>query len=140
MRGQGYLPKNLIYNTTAPGIVLFLNKAKPKERKGKVLLVNASQVFEKGDPKNFIPEADIQRIADTLIGWTEAEKLSRIVDHAELKKNDYNISPSRYIHTSDAQTYRPITEIVEELAVIEAEARETDKALRGILKQLGVSA
>jgi type I restriction enzyme M protein len=135
-----YLPENLFYNTTAPGIVLFLNKAKPEERKGKVFLVNASQVFEKGDPKNFIPEAGIQRIADTLIGWKEEEKLSRIVDHAELKKNDYNISPSRYIHTSDAETYRPIAEIVEELNAIEAEARETDKALRAILKQLGVSA
>ena len=56
----------------------------------------------------------------------------------ELKKNDYNISPSRYIHTSDAETYRPIAEIVEELKVIEAEARETDKALEKILKQLGV--
>jgi type I restriction-modification system DNA methylase subunit len=57
-----------------------------------------------------------------------------------LKKNDYNISPSRYIHTSDAETYRPIAEIVEELEAIEAEARETDKALRGILKRIGVSA
>jgi hypothetical protein len=27
-----YLPENLFYNTTAPGIVLFLNKAKPKAR------------------------------------------------------------------------------------------------------------
>lgn len=75
---------------------------------------------------------------DILIGWLEEEKLSRIVDHAELKKNDYNISPSRYIHTSDAETYRPIAEIVAELDAIEAEARETDKALRKILKQLGV--
>ena len=103
-----------------------------------MLLVNASQVFEKGDPKNFIPDEGIQRIADTLIGWKEEEKLSRIVDHAELKKNDYNISPSRYIHTSDAETYRPIAEIVEELKVIEAEAKEADKALGKILKQLGV--
>lgn len=133
-----YLPENLFYNTTAPGIVLFLNKAKPKARQGKVFLVNASQVFEKGDPKNFIPEAGIQRIADVLIGWQEEEKLSRIVELAEVKKNDYNISPSRYIHTSDAETYRPITEIVEELKVIEAEAKETDRALRQILKQLGV--
>ncbi|MCR9279331.1 MAG: type I restriction-modification system subunit M [Pseudomonadaceae bacterium] len=133
-----YLPENLFYNTTAPGIVLFLNKAKPKERQGKVFLVNASQVFEKGDPKNFIPEAGIQRIADTLIGWQQEEKLSRIVDHAELAKNDYNISPSRYIHTSDAETYRPIAEIVEELNVIEAEARETDKALKVILEKIGV--
>lgn len=60
-----YLPENLFYNTTAPGIVLFLNKAKSKERKGKVFLVNASQVFEKGDPKNFIPDEDIQRIGAT---------------------------------------------------------------------------
>lgn len=133
-----YLPENLFYNTTAPGIVLFLNKAKPKDRQGKVFLLNASQIFEKGDPKNFIPEAGIARIAETLIGWKEEEKLSRIVDHAELKKNDYNISPSRYIHTGDAETYRPIAEIVEELDAIEAEAKETDKSLRKILKQLGV--
>jgi type I restriction enzyme M protein len=133
-----YLPENLFYNTTAPGIVLFLNKAKSEERQGKVFLVNASQVFEKGDPKNFIPDEGIQRIAATLIGWTEEDKLSRIVDHAKLKKNDYNISPSRYIHTNDAETYRPIAEIVEELQVIEAEARETDKALMEILEKLGV--
>jgi type I restriction-modification system DNA methylase subunit len=107
-------------------------------RKNKVFLVNASQIFEKGNPKNFIPDDGIQRIADILIGWQEEEKLSRIVDHAELKKNDYNISPSRYIHTSDAETYRPIAEIVTELDAIEAEAKETDKALRKILKQLGV--
>ena len=63
-----YLPENLFYNTTAPGIVLFLHRAKPKARQGKVFLVNASQVFEKGDPKNFIPSEGIARIADTLIG------------------------------------------------------------------------
>ena len=133
-----YLPENLFYNTTAPGIVLFLNKAKPKARQGKVFLVNASRIFEKGDPKNFIPPEGITRIADTLIGWQEEEKLSRVVDHAELKKNDYNISPSRYIHTGDAETYRPLAEIVAELDVIEAEARETDTVLRQILGKIGV--
>ena len=133
-----YLPENLFYNTTAPGIVLFLNKAKAKERARHVLLVNASQIFANGDPKNFIPDEGIQRITDIITGWKEEEKLSRIVEHAELRKNDYNISPSRYIHTSDAETYRPITEIVEELNAIELEARETDEALRKILKQLGV--
>ena len=133
-----YLPENLFYNTTAPGVVLFLNKAKPRDRKGKIFLVNASQIFEKGDPKNFIPPEGIARIAETLIGWKEEEKLSRIVDHAELKKNDYNISPSRYIHTGEAETYRPLAEIVADLDAIEEEARETDKALREILEKIGV--
>ena len=59
------------------------------------------------------------------------------MDTAEIVKNDYNIPPSRYIHTGEAETYRPIAEIVAELDAIEAEARETDGELRKILKQLG---
>ena len=133
-----YLPENLFYNTTAPGIVIFLNKDKPASRQGKVFLVNASQVFEKGDPKNFIPREGIDRLVETLDEWKEEEKFSRIVGHDELRKNDYNISPSRYIHTGDEETYRPLSEIVAELDVIEAEARETDKALREILERIGL--
>ncbi len=133
-----YLPENLFYNTSAPGIVIFLNKAKPKKQQGKVLLVNASQIFEKGDPKNFIPESGIMRIVRTLKNWKEEDKLSRIVEHAELIKNDYNISPSRYIHTSDAEIYRPIAEIVEELEAIEIEAKETDAAVKGILEKIRI--
>jgi hypothetical protein len=38
----------------------------------------------------------------------------------------------------DAETYRLIADIVDELDFIEAEANATDKALRKILKQLGV--
>jgi type I restriction enzyme M protein len=80
----------------------------------------------------------IQRIADALIGWKEAEKLSRIIDHKELAKNDYNISPSRFIQIGDAETCRPIVKIIEKLKVIEAETRETDKALRKILEKLRI--
>ena len=65
IEGVIYLPENLFYNTTAPGIILFLNKAKPKERKGKLFLLNASREFAKGDPKNYLTEDAIMRIAET---------------------------------------------------------------------------
>ena len=103
-----------------------------------IFFVNASQISEKGDPKNFIPEADIQRIADTLSGWKEEEKLSRVVDLEKLKKNDYNIYPSRYIHTGAAETYRPIGEIVAELDAIEKEAAEPVMAMREILGKIDI--
>jgi type I restriction enzyme M protein len=133
-----YLPENLFYNTSAPGIVVFLNKSKAEERKGRVLLVNASQIYEKGDPKNFIPDDGIEKIAETLTQWAEVDKLSRIVDHAELKKKDYNLSPSRYILTSETESYRPISEIVEELRSIEADVLEADAMLKEILERIGV--
>ena len=138
VEGVIYLPENLFYNTTAPGILLFLDKAKPGARREKVFLVNASRVFAKGDPKNYIPEDGIARIATTFLAWKEEEKFSRIVDRAEIAANDYNVSPSRYIPTGDAETYRPIAEIVAALDAIEAEARENDRALRAILKKMGV--
>ncbi len=133
-----YLPDNLFYNTTAPGIVVFLRRNKPAARRGKVFLVNAGQLFEKGKPKNFLAPGHIDRISDVMLGWQEVDKLSRVVVVDELTKNDFNLSPSRYIHTGDAATYRPISEIVRELEAIEVEARKTDEALAQIIKQLGV--
>jgi type I restriction enzyme M protein len=60
------------------------------------------------------------------------------IGHEAMKTMAAERYDSRYIHASDAETYRPIAEIVEELAVIGLGARETDKALGRILKQLGV--
>jgi len=133
IEGVIYLPENLFYNTTAPGIILFLNKASP--HRGNIFLLNASTEFAKGDPKNFIPAEAVRRIAETFSAWREVEKYSRIVTREEIAKNDYNISPSRYIHTGAGEEYRPLEEIVEELDALEAEARKTDKALKKILEK-----
>jgi type I restriction enzyme M protein len=138
IEGVLYLPDNLFYNTTAPGIVIVLNKAKPPERRNKCFLLNASRDFVKGDPKNYLPAEAIQRIADTFVAWREEEKYSRIVAQAEIAKNDFNISPSRYIHTGESEEYRPLAEIVEELNALEEEARETDATLRKILARMGI--
>ena len=136
IEGVIYLPENLFYNTTAPGIILFLNKAKPRDRKGKLFLINASLDFTKGDPKNYLSEESIQHIVETFQQWKEQDKFSRIVGKDELAKNDFNISPSRYIHTGAVEEYRLIAEIVEELDVLESEAAEANTALKTILTRI----
>jgi type I restriction enzyme M protein len=138
IEGVLYLPENLFYNTSAPGIVIVLNKAKPKARQGKLFLLNASREFVKGDPKNYISDEAIVRIADTFIEWKEVEKYSRIVSAEEIAKNDYNISPSRYIHTGAADEYRPIAEIVEELRDLEAAVSDSNAQLDAVLSKLGI--
>jgi type I restriction enzyme M protein len=133
IEGVIYLPENLFYNTSAPGVILFLNKAKPAKRKNKLFLLNASREFEKGDPKNFIPADGIKHIAETFKAWKEVEKFSSIVGRDEIVKNDYNISPSRYIHTADGEEYRPIADILLELQEIEDESKQVDKKLKQIM-------
>jgi type I restriction enzyme M protein len=136
IEGVIYLPENLFYNTSAPGIIIFLNKE--KKHKGKTYLLHAGKEFQKGDPKNFITVEGIERIANTYMACKEEEKFARLVNKEEIIKNDYNISPSRYIQITDAETYRPIGELVEELKILEEEAVSIDAELKTIFEKLGI--
>ena len=55
IEGVILLPDNLFYNTPAAGIIIVFNKNKPPAKKEKIVLVNASQEFKKGKPKNHLP-------------------------------------------------------------------------------------
>ena len=137
IEGVVLLPENLFYNTTAPGIILLLNKAKPAHRRGQIMLLNASQEFEKGRPKNFIPDAGIRKIAEAFHEWKDVEKFARIITLADAERNDYNLSPSRYVDTGEAEQHRDVQSIIDDLASLEADAAALDAELKGILKLLG---
>jgi type I restriction enzyme M protein len=136
IEGVIYLPENLFYNTSAPGIIIFLSKE--KKHKNKIYLLHAGNEFEKGDPKNFISRDKIDRIAETYSAFKQKDKFAKLVSKDEIIKNDYNISPSRYIQISDAETYRPINEIVEELKVLEEDSATIDRELKAILESIGI--
>ncbi|HEU4710217.1 MAG TPA: N-6 DNA methylase [Pyrinomonadaceae bacterium] len=136
IEGVIYLPENLFYNTTAPGIILVLDKAKPREKKGKLFLINAANEFTKGDPKNYLATVAIARIADTFNGWKELDKYSKIVSSDVVAINDFNISPSRYVHREEANVYRPVLEIMAELETIQQEEKRMLSKLDKMLKQI----
>jgi type I restriction enzyme M protein len=131
-----YLPENLFYNTPSPGIILVLNKTKAKERKGQILLINASQEFTKGEPKNFISDDGIEHIAETFLRWAEEKKFAKIITVEDTINKDFNVSPSRFIQTDFSVSFRPFPEIVEELGVLESEILPLDQSLNSIISRL----
>ena len=137
IEGVILLPDNLFYNTTAAGIIVVLNRAKPADRRGKVVLVNASAEFQKGRPKNFIPDDAITKIADAFHAGNDVERLVKVASAEEIAKNDFNLSPSRYVETATATEHRDIQTILDELAALETEARRLDGDLKGIFTGLG---
>lgn len=137
IEGIIYLPENLFYNTPAPGIIIFLNRNKPVKLKNKIFLINAGKEFVKGDPKNYIGGEQIKKITGAYNANKKIENFSVFVDKDEIVKNDYNISPSRYIHLGDVEEYEPVEDILSNLMDIEAKAKEADKNLQVVLKELG---
>ncbi|HOC20899.1 MAG TPA: class I SAM-dependent DNA methyltransferase [Anaerolineae bacterium] len=137
------LPENLFYNTPAPGIILVLNKRKQgaahaSSRQGEILLINASTQCLKGRPKNYLGEEHIQTIAEVYREWGEVEGLSKIIRTEEAARNDYNLSPSRYVSTNNKEEVLPLEEAVVLLEEAEEERAAADRALNEILQQLGL--
>jgi len=130
------MPDNLFYNTTAAGIIIVLRKNKPKERKGKIVLVNASQQFRKGAPKNYLPDEAIKKIADGFLKAKPEDGFVGIVDNNEIAKNDFNLSPSRYLINGTTDIFRGVAAIVKDLKSIEDEAEMINRELKKVLVQL----
>jgi type I restriction enzyme M protein len=137
IEGVILLPDNLFYNTTAAGIIVLLNRSKLPRRKGKIVLVNAGLEFKKGRPKNYIPEDDIKKIAQAFIKGQDIDRFVKVISTEEAAENDYNLSPSRYVDTSEQEEYRPIPEVLKELKGLEKEAVEIDADLAKVFTQMG---
>ena len=132
------LPDNLFYNTTAAGIIIVLRKNKPKDRKGKITLVNASAEFKKGQPKNYIPQEGIKKIADAFNAGVDADGFVQVITTAEAAKNDFNLSPSRYLATGSTVTYRPLPVLLKELSALDKEAATLSLDLSKLLRKFAV--
>ena len=130
------LPENLFYNTTAPGLILVINRA--KRRPGEILLINASKLFAKGRPKNYLTEEHIERIADVYHTWRAVEGLSAIISKEEAARNDYNLSPSRYVATNEKEEVLPLEDAMVLLQEAEEERAAADRELARVLEWLGL--
>ncbi|MYA70237.1 SAM-dependent DNA methyltransferase [Candidatus Poribacteria bacterium] len=139
IEGVVLLPENLFYNTTAPGIILLLNRNKPEERKNQILLINLSQHFEKGKPKNILTDDAIDAATEVYQAWESREKLSNVITLEDAQKTDYNLSPSQFVDVGDKVEYRPVNEILSDLTEARIAREKADKALEDVLAQLGLN-
>ena len=139
IEGVVLLPENLFYNTSAPGIILLLNRNKPEERKDQILLINLSQHFEKGKPKNILTDDAIDAATEVYQAWESREKLSNIITLEDAQKTDYNLSPSQFIDVGDKVEHRPMNEILSDLTEARIAREKADNALEDVLAQLGLN-
>ena len=129
------LPENLFYNTSAPGIILVANRA--KTHPGEILLINASKLCAKGRPRNYLADEHVGQIHEMCREWRAVEGLSAVISTSESARNDYNLSPSRYVASNDAEPPMPLEEALVLLAEAEEARAEADAELEAMLARLG---
>ncbi|MGE6690277.1 N-6 DNA methylase [Stutzerimonas stutzeri] len=101
------LPANLFYGTGIPACILILRQqkqeganrisAKPAERQGKVLFINADREYFEGRAQNYLLPEHIEKISTAFDEFRRIDGLSDVVDIATLRANDYNLNIRRYV-------------------------------------------
>lgn len=131
------LPEKLFYNTSSPGCLIFLNRNKPLERRGKVLFIYAEETFEKIKNMNKLRNKDITKAVKTYEMFEDVEKYACVVSHTELEENDYNLSVARYVDIFDEPEPINVAQTWEELKELKEDSKTTEEKLKGYLRRLG---
>jgi len=130
------LPDKLFYNTGIPAAILVINKAKPEERKGKVLFIDASKDFEGRRNQNVLREQDIEKIIRVFKDFKNQEGYAKVVSLSEIRRNGYNLNISRYVTPAVEDNSVDLSALWEEMRALEGERTELLRSLEKVMQVL----
>jgi type I restriction enzyme M protein len=131
------LPTNLFFGTGIPAAILVLSKAKKRERRGKVLFVDASREFQEGSARNFLRDEDVRKIARTFHAFKDVERYARVVRIDEIERNQLNLNINRYIETAEKERRIDVVAAITKLRELERARGEAEERMNGFLRELG---
>ena len=102
-----------------------LRRAKPAERKEKVLVIDASSLFRKGRAQNFLDPEHAEQIVGWVRAFEDVEDRARVVGLEEIKAEDWTLNISRYVLPPVGEEIPPLPEAVAAFkdALVEAAGR-----------------
>ena len=133
------LAPNLFFGASIPVAICVLNKAKPAERRGKVLFVDAAQegYFRPGKAQNFIDPEHIAKIVDAYRAFEDVERFAHVADLEEIEANDFNLNISRYVDTTVMEEVMSVEEALAQLREAELKRDEAVAKMDALLAEMG---
>ncbi|SHH67763.1 N-6 DNA Methylase [Flavobacterium johnsoniae] len=129
------LPSNLFYSTGIPVSIIVLKKCKKHDD---VLVINASDYFEKGKRQNNLLPEHIEKIIETYKYRKDEERYSRKVSLGEIEKNNFNLNISRYVSTSEEEIQVDLKAVNKDLDEINKSIKIATDKHNSFLKELGL--
>jgi len=141
------MPSQLFYTTQIPVCLWFISRN--KKRKGQTLFIDARNMGELVTRKlRELSEDDIRKIAETVEAWQNDEGYEdsagfcKVADIDEIKKNDYILTPGRYVgleeEEEDAEAFEDkMKRLTGELGELFNEGDTLQEEVKKQLKSIG---
>ena len=128
---------NLFYGTGIPAAVLFINRNKTEERKGKVLVVNGDKDIVEGKNQNSLSDENVSKLAEAVHRYEDQELLARVVGLDEIRENEHNLNLTRYVQTDPPPPPIDVEAEVAKLTELIQKRNEAEEKMVGFLQELG---
>ena len=127
----------MFYGTGLAACILVLRDKKRVDKAGKVLVVDASDLFRKGRNQNTLEPEHVQAIETAISEFTDELGRSHVTTLDEIRRNEGNLNISLYVQ-AEKETAPTLTESLTALECAQAEVLTAEAELRTQLAQWGL--
>lgn len=131
------LAPNLFYGTGLAACILVLRKRKPKARKNKVLIADASRLFRRGRAQNYLEPQHTKDILNWYRKFTDVEDAARVVSLDDIKDEDWTLNISRYVLPPLQEDIPPLPQAISEFKEALDRCRDAEQQLTEAMTQGG---
>ncbi|MCX6349393.1 MAG: class I SAM-dependent DNA methyltransferase [Candidatus Aureabacteria bacterium] len=132
------LGPNLFYGTGLAACILVFRQRKSKDRKNKVLILDASREFKTGRAQNELLPQHVDRIHGWYREFKDVEGIARVVPLEEIAANEHNLNIPRYVEPKVEQEALTLEEAMRRLRTSAEAAFAAEGRLIAILKREGL--
>ena len=132
------LGPNLFYGTGLAACILVFRQRKAKDRKNKVLILDASKEFKTGRAQNELLPEHVERIYGWVRDFKNVEGVARVVALDEISSNDHNLNIPRYVEPKVEREVLTVEEAMQRLQASAQAAFAAEEKLVMLLKREGL--
>lgn len=129
------LGPNLFYGTGLAACILVFRQRKKKDRKRKVLILDASREFKTGRAQNELLPEHVERIYGWYRDYRDVEGVARVVTLDEIATNEHNLNIPRYVEPKNKQESLSVEEALQQLRISVEAAFASEENLIEVLKR-----
>ena len=128
----------LFYGTGLAACILIFRQRKAKDRKNKVLIVDASKEFKTGRAQNELLPEHVERIHGWVRDYSDVEGIARVVTLEEIAANDNNLNIPRYVEPKVTTAVLTVEEAMKRLSESAEAAFAAEHRLITLLNKEGL--
>jgi len=132
------LGPNIFYGTQLAACILIFRAMKKKDKKNKVLFIDASDQVREGRAQNFLEKEHIERIYGWYRGFENVQDYVKVVTLNDIEVNDFNLNIPFYVEKKTEDHLPTVKEALRSLRSAFNETVKAEDKMKEQLKEFGL--